>query len=635
MRRFILCAIIILLLSASSFVPEPIISAEATEQTSDPQGIPRGVVDPNYKVEIWVPSKTWNGTTVFGNSEMGEIIEVNMFGEVVWRYEHPQTGAGKPIFTGVMIIPSSNNVLYTVVQPENMRGAYEVNREGQLVWSFIDKRVSHDAQRLPDGNTLINAGHSEDYSPWPYVDPQVFELNPQGEIVWAWHAKDWYANDPKYKDVRIPEHGFGLWTHNNKALRLPDGTTLIELTNFNITIIVDKSGMPLQAFGDPCVKGCEPFGKVVFPHGAIPLPNGNLLVADPPTGVYELDISKNEAVWRWPELQRIRDETPFFRGAQRLPNGNTLINDGLGRLIEVTRDGQKVWELRSSSYVPPGPLERRAEKSFFFEAERLSYMPPTFTVDEPKPGRFHASNRIPFVIREGFDVGRITYSIRDNSANTWIIRNATALENTFTDFLSPPTKTKGAEFLDLPNGDYTLRVMAGSTGFGYKEFWTPKRVNYVVQDIAFFVNRPVMKMFEADFEQYRFVVGLLSNSTVSNFEFSQPNKQIRFTVEGATGTDGFAEASIPLGLLGGQFTVQLDGRNHEFGQTSNSTHTMIRMDYPHSAKTVTITGTVVIPEFPLSPLVVFTISLILLSILARKGGHNRLKPNILSMALPA
>ena len=41
--------------------------------------------------------------------------------------------------------------------------------------------------------------------------------------------------------------------------------------------------------------------------------------------------------------------SPFISGAQRLPNGNTLITEGSdGRLLEVTRNHEVVWE-----YVSP------------------------------------------------------------------------------------------------------------------------------------------------------------------------------------------------------------------------------------------------------------------------------------------
>ncbi len=47
--------------------------------------------------------------------------------------------------------------------------------------------------------------------------------------------------------------------------------------------------------------------------------------------------------------------SPRISNAQRLPNGNTLICEGdFGRLFEVTRDGELVWEY-VNPYFGEGP----------------------------------------------------------------------------------------------------------------------------------------------------------------------------------------------------------------------------------------------------------------------------------------
>ena len=50
----------------------------------------------------------------------------------------------------------------------------------------------------------------------------------------------------------------------------------------------------------------------------------------------------------------------FVSGVQRLPNGNTLINQGAGAKIrEVTADNEIVWEYRYTDYdVPPDGMFR-------------------------------------------------------------------------------------------------------------------------------------------------------------------------------------------------------------------------------------------------------------------------------------
>ncbi len=61
----------------------------------------------------------------------------------------------------------------------------------------------------------------------------------------------------------------------------------------------------------------------------------------------------------------------------------------------------------------------------------------------------------------GIDLGNMTYSVRNNQNSTWIVRNATLIENVYKDSLHPPKTTNGPSALSLPNGNYTLRILAG------------------------------------------------------------------------------------------------------------------------------------------------------------------------------
>ena len=70
--------------------------------------------------------------------------------------------------------------------------------------------------------------------------------------------------------------------------------------------------------------------------------------------------------WRFESTK----ETPFFSRdcghAQRLPKGNTLANESLpGRAIEITKDGEIVWEYRDPFRTPNGKVAR------FYEFRRL------------------------------------------------------------------------------------------------------------------------------------------------------------------------------------------------------------------------------------------------------------------------
>jgi len=103
-------------------------------------------------------------------------------------------------------------------------------------------------------------------------------------------------------------------------------------------------------------------------------------------------------------------------------------------------------------------------------------------------------------------------------------------------------------------------------------------------------------------EGISFWVAILSNSIIENFNFSQPLKQISFNVTGSPGTSGFCNITIPKSLLGANEThpwqVLLDGNPISYTKVENATHTSIYFTYTHSAQTVKIIGTWVVPEFP-------------------------------------
>ena len=117
----------------------------------------------NYVVEVYKPDKVYPGTTIFGdtiNPKKPLIVEIDMAGKIRWSYKIPSSIIRKgDAARGMDVewIPKSNNILYTLPYS----GVYEVNRNKKTVWSFRGS-ASHDADRLPNGNTLVVWGWGED-----------------------------------------------------------------------------------------------------------------------------------------------------------------------------------------------------------------------------------------------------------------------------------------------------------------------------------------------------------------------------------------------------------------------------------------------------------------------------------------
>ena len=303
-----------------------------------PTPMPRGTVDPDLQVDVYEPERVWAGTTLLPdchNRERPRIIEVNILGEVIWEYLVPEKG-----FTEAELL-SNNNILYTV----SGKGVYEIDRNGKVVWQYLTSRVDHDADRLPNGNTIFVCADDSKKS-----DAQVIEVNPKGEVVWSWCAKD-YFDKPPYSDIISEE---GHWTHTNAVTRMSNGNTLISTRNFHFVVEVDPQGSVVRTIGE---------GVFREPHDPEILPNGNILAASherPEERAVEVDPKTGEVVWRSPGFE---PESFPVRDTNRLPNGNTLITAS-NKIVEVTPDGEIVWQLRLKSVTFIGP-------SGFYKADRI------------------------------------------------------------------------------------------------------------------------------------------------------------------------------------------------------------------------------------------------------------------------
>lgn len=344
--------------SASAATPTatPSTALAPVASSSSQQPMPRGRVDPGLVVDIYEAAEVSPGTTLLSfnlDLQHPSIIEVNARGEIVWEYPIPQAVASytNPGFDAELL--PNHNILF--VLPRN--GVYEVNRSGTIVWSYLTTKVSHDADRLPNGNTLFAFGANDTKN-----DPQVVEVDATGKVVWSWYARDQFDRPP-YGNVS--DDG---WTHTNAVQRLPNGNTQISLRNFQVVVEVNPQGAVVRTIGQ---------GILDDPHDPVRLANGNLLVATQnhlpanqgkPQRAIEIDSATGEVVWQFP----MPFDTWPVRDANRLPNGNTLIT-GSTAIVEVTPQGRMVWRLRITRTFPPGQAGRKeATMVGFFKAERIN-----------------------------------------------------------------------------------------------------------------------------------------------------------------------------------------------------------------------------------------------------------------------
>ena len=286
-----------------------------------------------YKVTHLVEEKVFKGTTLLADMsdrKRPKVVEVDFKGNVLWQYTPPWPASGALLDAARL---DNDNILITV----RGSGIYEINRERQIVWRHEDSEASHDADRLPNGNTLYNLGWQEK------GEDVVREVDSGGALVWAWNGLEDYDREPF---ANIKREG---WMHVNSVTRLENGNTLVSIRNFNTVAEVSPQKRVVRDWtfrGKDKRTGLESRGKIkgVRNHEPEILSNGHMLVAlRKPHRFVEFDLETEDVIWSWTHPggdQELRTN----REANRLPNGNTLCSAG-NKLLEIVQDGTIVWQM--------------------------------------------------------------------------------------------------------------------------------------------------------------------------------------------------------------------------------------------------------------------------------------------------
>jgi hypothetical protein len=159
------------------------------------------------------------------------------------------------------------------------------------------------------------------------------------------------------------------------------------------------------------------------------------------------------------------------------------------------------------------------------------------------------------------------------------------------------------------------------------------RMSYTDNETYYYMNMSILwrmtatNMWPAVFtahDGYAFNVIMTGNSTISNFNFNETQKEISFNVTGPTGKAGCCNVTIPKSLLQGEpWTIRLNGTDWatSCSITENGTHTFIYIPYTCSTNTIQIKGTWVIPEFPSAIILLPLMILTMLAVTSAKKRH--------------
>lgn len=235
-----------------------------------------------------------------------QVCLVGADGKIEWRVEarHPQD---------CWLLPNGN-ILFAHVD-----GAREVNPGKKVVWEYKSTTKGVEcqaAQPLPNGNVLVvECGTS-----------RLIEVDRAGRI----------AKEIPLKTLPT------IKAHNQYrgARKLANGHYIVVFKGEGKVVELDGKGGMIR---EQKVPG--------DPHEAIVLKNGNWLVTcGDAHQVLEIDPA-GKTVWSVMENDLPGNPLRLMAGAQRLPNGNTLLCNYLGHghigenpmVYEVTRDKKLVW----------------------------------------------------------------------------------------------------------------------------------------------------------------------------------------------------------------------------------------------------------------------------------------------------
>ena len=262
----------------------------------------------------------------------------------------------------------------------------EADWQGNIIWEHWDQEHHHDARRTAEGGAIyltvepmsaeltaqIKGGVPGTDAEGMWADV-IVEVDRAGDRIWEWHAAEHL--DPErhvltFNDLRDE------WSHGNTVAPLSDDRVMFSFRNISTVGIIDKkSGDIVWQLGDTVL---------AQQHDPNLLPNGNVLIYDngshrkhtgqPFSRVIEVDPSTNEIVWQYQDSPVYNFFSAYISGARRLPNGNTLITEGMfGRMFQVTPEGQVVWEYINPYYFEDaeGQVANRVFRSTHYLPEEV------------------------------------------------------------------------------------------------------------------------------------------------------------------------------------------------------------------------------------------------------------------------
>lgn len=240
-----------------------------------------------------------------------------------------------------------------------------LDRDSKVVWA-VKMPAHHDVAPVPDGSFLVpSRGEERTYQGRRVEFGDIVRVDASGDTSLFWSVFEHLDALRKLHDgseLDQPPGRLGPvdpntiydYYHLNTVEVLPQtplgerdarfraGNILICLRNANLILILDQDDLSVVWSWGP--------GELDLPHMPTMLEDGRILLFDNGTfrgysRLVELDPASGDIVWSWQADPPERFFSKYRGGAQRLPNGNTLVCESeKGHVFELAPDGKIVWE---------------------------------------------------------------------------------------------------------------------------------------------------------------------------------------------------------------------------------------------------------------------------------------------------
>jgi hypothetical protein len=364
---------------------------------------------------IYKPSEAYNGWVflrVDGLQPPTSYI-MDMNGNVVHRWK-----TSGLITERTRLLPNGHLLTIQKLPGWKKFGIVEYDWNDNIVFKYEPPEdAHHDLRKLPNGNYLtvlkwpVPESIIKDLKTletpkflWGTIErnklplmtgDRAIEVSPEGKIVW-----DWVFHEYLDANIFSPLCALTDWTHTNSIQSIPEnpyynkgdqrfkpGNILINPRNMNYVYIIDKDtkkvvwewthgyagGYSHSHETEMIEKGLPGEGNIItFDNGLFPRDRDH----SGQSMIIEINPATKKLIWKYETVgpSNIKFFSKTSASQQRLPNGNTLINEAnTGRIFQVKsqkttehQDGgeivweyvvQKIpgtqWEKRSANVNPP------------------------------------------------------------------------------------------------------------------------------------------------------------------------------------------------------------------------------------------------------------------------------------------